>query len=115
MYNWLKAGAFIAAGHFLKHRIKGLSLLAAFWLIVWLLHGEYTSYVELSGDTAYLVHASLIKIGLYVVALLVYLFAVEGKVRRRSKSKAASKDDGFDFLRDKKKLRSRAEQLLEKE
>ena len=124
MYNWLKIGAFIVAGRFLKPRLKGLLVLVAFWLVVNFLHGEYRSYVELSGDTQYLVTAALSKIGLYVLGFAVYVVTVERKILRHTEQEIQAKqvqerpvgqDDGFDFLRQKKKLQGSAEQLLKKD
>jgi hypothetical protein len=124
MYNLLKIGALIAAGRFLKPRFKGLLVLIAFWLVLRFLHGEYLSYVELSGNTEHLVVAALGKITLYVLAFLVYVLMVERKILQRTQQdievrtlqeRAAGEDDGFDFLRQKKKLQDSAEQLLEKD
>ena len=124
MYNWLKIGAFIVAGRFLKPRLKGLLVLIAFWFVVNFLHGEYLSYVELSGDTVFLIRAALIKIGLYILAFAVYVFTVERKILKRTakeietkqiQERPAGEDDGFDFLRQKKKLRTPADQLLNKD
>jgi hypothetical protein len=124
MYNWLKIGAFIVAGRFLKPRLKGLLVLIVFWLVINFLHGEYISYVELSGDTGFLISAALIKIGLYMIAFAVYVFTVERKILKRTakeietkqvQERPAGEDDGFDFLRQKKKLQSPAEQLLKKD
>ena len=124
MYNWLKIGALIVAGRFLKPRLKGLLLLVVFWLVVNFLHGEYISYVELSGDTGFLISAALIKIGLYLLAFAVYVFTVERKILKRTvkeieskqiQERPAGEDDGFDFLRRKKTLQSPADQLLKKD
>lgn len=123
MYNWLKIGALIATGRFLKPRFKGLVLLMAFWFLVSFLHSEYRDYVALSGDTAHLIGMALGKIALYVLGFAVYVLAVERKILNRTQKdiertleqeNPTHRDDGFDFLRQKKKLRSPAEQLLEK-
>jgi len=124
MYNWLKVGALIVTGRFLKPRWKGLLILVVFWFMVSFLHGEYRSYVELSGNTDYVITAALSKIGLYILGFLVYLFIIERRILKRTekeieakqvKEHPAGEDDGFDFLRQKKKLRGSAEQLLNKE
>lgn len=124
MYNWLKIGAFIMAGRFLKPRFKGLLVLIVFWFLVSFLHGEYVSYVELSGDTAFIIRAALIKIGLYVLGFALYIFTVERKILNRTQHEIEAKhqlehtdtqDDGFDFIRQKKKLQSPADQLLHKD
>ncbi|MDA9909036.1 hypothetical protein N9E57_00760 [Gammaproteobacteria bacterium] len=124
MYKLLKIGAFIMAGRFLKPRLKGLIALIAFWLVLRFLHAEYLSYVELSNDTQYLVTAALTKIILYVFAFLIYVFITERKILLRSQREIESRhrqefssteDDGFDFIRQKKKLDSSAEKLLGKD
>lgn len=124
MYNWLKVGALIVTGRFLKPRWKGLLGLLVFWLAVSFLHGEYRSYVELSGNTDYVITAALTKIGLYILGFLVYIITVERKILRRTareieakqlRERPAGQDDGFDFLRQKNKLRGSADQLLEKD
>jgi len=123
MYNFLKIGAVIVTGRFLQPRFKGLLALIAFWFIVRFLHAEYLSYVSLSGDTQHLILASLIKIALYLLAFLVYVLSVERRILKRSASeiearqlqaREAGTDDGFDFLRQKKKLDSPTDQLLKK-
>ena len=123
MYNWLKIGALIATARFLKPRLKGLLVLIAFWLVVRFLHSEYLSYVELSGNTQYLVVAALGKITLYVLAFLVYVLIVERKILQRTQQdidvrtlqeRAAGEDDGFDFIRNKKSLSNPADNLLDK-
>jgi hypothetical protein len=124
MYNLLKIGALIAAGRFLKPRLKGLLILAAFWFLVSFLHSEYRSYVELSGNADYLITASLTKIVLYVLAFFFYVLSTERKILQRTQQdievrttqeRASGQDDGFDFLREKKKLQDSAEQLLNKD
>jgi len=123
MYNFLKIGAVIVTGRFLKPRFKGLLALIAFWFIIRFLHNEYLSYVSLSGDTQHLILASLIKITLYLLAFLIYVFMVERRILMRSsteieaqqmQARTAGTDDGFDFLRQKKKLDSPTDQLLKK-
>ena len=124
IYNWLKIGTLIVTGRFLKPRWKGLLALLAFWFLVSFLHGEYRGYVELSGDTDYLIMAALTKIGLYLAGFLMYVLAVERKILKRTQVEIEQqheaenplhRDDGFDFIRRKKKLRSPAEQLLKKD
>jgi len=123
MYNWLKIGALIALGRFLKPRVKGLLVLVVFWIIISFLHDEYESYVELSGNTDYLVTAALAKIALYLIGFALYVLVIERKILKRTASQIQAQqiqerppgeDDGFDFLREKKKLSNQADKLLEK-
>lgn len=121
--NLLKIGALVVTGRFLKPRLKGLIALIIFWLLVRWLHAEYISYVELSTDTSFLWQASLLKIILYVFGFVVYFFSVErllllqGKIAQEEKlikTHIEGDDDGFNFLREKKKLQSKSDQLLHK-
>ena len=121
--NLLKIGALVVTGRFLKPRLKGLLVLIVFWFVIRLLHAEYISYVELSTDTSFLWQASLLKITLYVLGFVVYFFVVERRLLLQSKIEQEEKliethiegnDDGFNFLREKKKLESKSDQLLHK-
>jgi hypothetical protein len=125
----LKLGALLATGRFLKQRIRGLLVVLAVWLVLWLVHGEFVSYVELSGDTSYVLHATLLKVLLYALTIGIYVLRVErplwpkavhvsappAKVTATAKPAALPPgDDGFDFLRQKKKLKDPARDLLGK-
>jgi hypothetical protein len=128
----LKLGALIATGRFLKQRIKGLLGILLVWLVLWFVHSEFVSYVELSGDRRYVLHATVVKLLLYAMSIGVYVWRVErplwpktapvsalaaapdkAAVARATAVQPAG-DDGFDFLRTKKKLRNPSEQLLKK-
>ena len=126
--QFLKVGALIATGRFLKPRLKGLLWVSAIWLVLHFMHAEFVSYVELSDDTRYVLHASLLKLLLYALTIGIYVLKVERPLWPKSTplTKVAAipantsivelprGDDGFDFLREKEKLRTRAEQLLDK-
>src|SRR5688500_17961022 len=125
--QFLKVGFLIATGRFLKPRWKGLLWIVGIWLVLRFVHAEFVSSVALSGDTRYVLHASLLKMLLYALTLGVYVWTVERplwpkpaavpipspNLPANSQMTTLPKgDDGFDFLRDKEKLRTRAEQLL---
>ena len=131
----LKLGTLIATGRFLKPRFKGLLWVAAVWLLLWFAHSEYVEYVQLSGDTSFVLKASLIKTGLYALSIALYVLLVERRLwpkpvkmppphmpttAPRTAAQAVEppllpgEDDGFDFLREKRKLRDQAEDLLKK-
>lgn len=115
----LKFGMLIATGRFLKQRWRGVLAVFAVWLVLWVVHGEFVDYVELSGDTRYVLHASLIKLALYALSIAIYVWCVErplwpkmpapvgtpaaqaksSSTNTPSKSLAPTNDDGFDFLR----------------
>lgn len=122
----LKLGALVATGRFLKPRIGGLLWVIAAWFALWFVHGEFVSYVQLSGDTRYVLHASLLKTLLYALSIGAYVLFVERRLWPKRvvipPVKAAEKPaapkaapvpshppapggDGFDFLRDKPTLR----------
>ena len=121
MFNQLlKFGMLIATGRFLKQRWRGVLAVFAVWLVLWIVHGEFVQYVELSGDTRYVLHASLIKLALYALSILIYVWRVERPLWPRTPAPLApppvtpsspinsvvttNGDDGFDFLRhDKRK------------
>jgi hypothetical protein len=65
----LKLGALITTGRFLKPRIKGLICVLTVWLLLWFLHSEYVSYVELSGDTGYVLYVTMAKIAIYALSI----------------------------------------------
>ena len=117
----------------LRPRWKGLLALVVFVLMVHVLHGEYLSYVELSENDEFLVWSYVVKWTALILGVLVYflvvlsgggsaaepaaLFETRNKPRALPRGGAATDsavDDGFDFLRDKKQLQSRAEKLLAK-
>lgn len=127
----LKIGFLIATGRFFKPRFKGLLWIAVIWLALWFVHSEFVSYVELSGDTSFVLKASLLKTGLYALSIVVYVLLVERKLwpkpvkmppapapEERAQASATPRlrdnDDGFNFLREKKKLKNPAENLLKK-
>ncbi|HHX82107.1 MAG TPA: hypothetical protein GX696_03895 [Pseudomonadaceae bacterium] len=122
----LKFGALIATGRFLKPRIKGLLWVAASWLVLWFVHSEYVNYVQLSGNTSFVLHATLIKTSFYALSIAVYVLRVERKLWPKPLKMPPAKpltqrpsapvepvrpaslpanDDGFNFLRDKPTLK----------
>lgn len=116
----LKLGALIATGRFFKQRWRGVFAVFAVWLALWIVHGEFVRYVELSGDTRYVLHASIAKLVVYALSIAVYVWRVERPLWPKttpapaaplpsSQHKPAATrpatlpqgDDGFDFLRRK--------------
>jgi hypothetical protein len=111
----------------LKPRWRGLLALSLLVLLVHVFHGEFISYVELSGDQSYLVWSYVIKWLVLIVGVLVYFYfalpgpggrAANAEATRDTKARYAAvtppHDDGFDFLRGKKRLQNRAEKILSK-
>jgi hypothetical protein len=120
----LKLGALIATGRFFKQRWRGVLAVLAVWLALWIVHGEFVRYVELSGNTRYVLHASIAKLVVYALSIAVYVWRVERPLWPKTQApvaQAAGKplaapgkaaavqapapvagDDGFDFLRHRK-------------
>ena len=124
----LKFTLFTSLWMWLRPRWRGLLALLVFIGLVTLGHREYLDYVTLSGDKDFLIWSYAVKWLLIASGLLVYFLLVVMWPRPRqtragkstgSKGQAATtaaepEDDGFDFLRSKKRLQSRAEKLLDK-
>lgn len=114
----LKLGALIATGRFFKQRWRGVLAVAAVWIVLWVVHGEFVRYVELSADTRYVLHASILKLVVYALSIAVYVWRVERPLWPRTPAPLSppagshtatpkpvtltNGDDGFDFLRRKK-------------
>src|SRR5690606_2835230 len=120
----LKLGALIATGRFFKQRWRGVFAVLAVWLALWVIYGQFVQYVELSGDTRYVLHASIAKLLVYALSIAVYVWRVErplwpktpapvvappasnkiapGKTTSSQPITLTQGDDGFDFLRHKK-------------
>ena len=111
----------------LRPRWRGMLALSAVVILVHVLHAEYLGYVELSGNDGLLIWSFVAKWSALVVAVTVYLVMTltrpQGKISavdsRRKKNLSPgeiaslpAEDDGFEFLRKKKRLESRAEKML---
>ena len=115
----LKFGMLIATGRFLKQRWRGVLAVFAVWLVLWVVHGEFVQYVELSADRRYVLHAALIKLALYALSIAIYVWRVERPLWPKTPAPVATSvvsqspppkpvaltngDDGFDFLRQGKR------------
>ena len=109
----------------LKPRWRGLLALCVLVVLVHVLHGEYLGYVELSDDRSMLVWSYVFKWTVLALGVFSYIFlSLFGSKARTSytggprkkpnapRETTGSVDDGFDFLRHKKQLQSRAEIIL---
>ena len=124
----LKVTLFATVWLWLKPRWRGLAVLLIFVVLVNLLHAEYLGYVELSENKDFLIWSYLVKWLLLFAAVITYIAlpirgnsgnSSAGTLSRQkpplSTGGATNEDDGFDFLRDKKELQSRADKLLDRE
>ncbi len=99
--------------------IAGISTLAVF-----IAHVEYLSYVELTADLTYLSQWYWYKWAVITLIFLLYILTVELRMRKSKpntnedlppvpeKLTERTKDDGFDFIRKKKRLITRGERLI---
>lgn len=110
----------------LKPRWRALLAFILSLVIINVLHREYVNYVEISGNQVFLVWSYILKWSAMLICILAYLlvsaWGISGKKTPPAKvanepvkltPKIEGQDDGFDFLRRKKKLNSQAEKLLE--
>ena len=101
-------------------------LVVTLWLIV-IAHGEYVEYVQVTENKRWLAESFLVKwtfVFLSIVLYAVYNFRTTLQLKTPPLAKAPKEtsekelkeaDDGFDFLRDKTRLKSRADQILDKD
>ena len=105
----------------LKPRWRGLLGLSVVVVVVHVFHGEYLNYAELSGNQSFLVWSYIIKWGVLIVSVLLYmaytiykeictLFDYSDAIKKMGNDFIQL--TGFDFLRKKKKLQSRAEKII---
>lgn len=122
MFNQLlKLGLFVTLGMWLKHRLRGLGCLFFSIGLSWILHGEYLSYVERSGDNEWLVWSFIIKWVVLLGSLALYYLLVERRLlSNQPEAKPPGEtqahtpaNDGFDFLREKPVLDSEADKVLQ--
>ncbi len=109
----------------LKPRWRGLLALSVLVVAIHTFHSEYLDYSERSGDHSFLVWSYILKwaaLAATVLLYMVYMIAGQnsraqsvGKAHINKKGTVATSavaDDGFDFLREKKHLQSRADKIV---
>jgi hypothetical protein len=110
----------------LKPRWRALLAFVISIVIITVAHREYVNYVEISGNQTFLIWSYILKWSALLVSTIAYwLVSAWGiGVKKSAITRAVSEparpaprvegqDDGFDFIRSKKKLNSQAEKLLE--
>jgi hypothetical protein len=110
----------------LKPRWRALLAFIVSIIIITVAHREYLNYVEISGNQGFLVWSYILKWSALLVCIVAYLLASAWGLSSKKPAAAAAateparlaqrvegQDDGFDFLRRKKRLNSQAEKLLE--
>ena len=106
-----------------KRFIKGIAITALTIFLVIYFHGEYLRWAELSGNTIYLSISYIIK-NLIILISLIILFTYLKKTKKKVYTKVKGEEkiysknaneDYFDKFRNKEKLKTKAEQILEKD
>lgn len=129
----LKLTLFAAALRWLKPRFRMLIISVVLLLIVNLAHSQYVEYVTITSKFDYLEVSYLLKFVLWIAILAAYYFFVEVRIivgREQQSRRGTSADttqptqpgspesgagsvaDGFDYLRGKSKLESRADKVI---
>ena len=106
-----------------KKFIKGILITAIIILITIYLHSEYLSWSEISGNSKFITSSYIIKNLVILVSLIsLYLYLRKPSKKIYPKVKGEEKiytkntnEDYFDKFRNKEKLKTKAEQILEKD
>lgn len=106
-----------------KKFIKGILITGIIILIIIYLHSEYLSWSEISGNSKFITSSYIIKnliILVSLISLYLYLRKPSKKIYPKVKGEEKiytknSNEDYFDKFRNKEKLKTKAEQILEKD
>ena len=106
-----------------KKFIKGILISGIIILITIYLHSEYLSWSEISGNSKFITSSYIIKNLIILVSLIsLYLYLRKPSKKIYPKVKGEDKiytkntnEDYFDKFRNKEKLKTKAEQILEKD
>jgi len=103
--------------------IKGISIALVIILLTIYFHEEYLAWTEISGSLNYLTISYIVK-NLIIVVSIIYLFFYLKKPVKKDYKKVPgeekiytkkSGEDYFDKFRNTKKLKTKAEKILEKD
>ena len=106
-----------------KKFIKGILTTGIIILITIYLHSEYLSWSEISGNSKFITSSYILKNLIILVSLIsLYLYLRKPSKKIYPKVKGEEKiytkntnEDYFDKFRNKEKLKTKAEQILEKD
>ena len=130
-----RTGVFIFIGFWLKPRWKGIAILCFGISLIWIIHSEFLTYSVIGEGSLSVGWSYVYKWAAILLSVLIYSLFVELPLRaKRAKDKTGysgsklkknrgnlqeslghnfiKKDDGFDFLRTKKDLKSRSQKIL---
>ena len=131
----LRTGVFIFIGFWLKPRWKGIAVLCLGILFIWIIHSEFLTYSVIGEGRLSVGWSFVYKWAAILISVLTYSLFVElplrdkrvrgdmdssGSMFERNRDvqgetmghNSTKKDDGFDFLRKKKHLKSRSQKIL---
>ena len=99
----------------LKPKIKNLSILLIFVLVIIYLHNEFLEWSEITENKNFVGYSFIIKNLLLFLAILFYILILRLQSLKESTNleNKINKEDGFDKFRNKKKLKTKAQQILE--
>ena len=106
-----------------KRFIKGIGVTIASILLIIYFHGEYLKWAEISGNITYLSFSYIIKNLLIFILLNILIFYLKKTKKRpyakvKGEEKIYSKkfnENYFNKFKNKEKLRTKTEQILEKD
>ena len=106
-----------------KKFIKGILITFIIILITIYLHSEYLSWSEISGNSKFITSSYIVKNLIILISLIsLYLYLRKPSKKIYPKVKGEEKiytkntnEDYFDKFRNKEKLKTKAEQILEKD
>ena len=106
-----------------KKFIKGILITGIIILITIYLHSEYLSWSEISGNSKFITSSYIVKNLIILISLIsLYLYLRKPSKKIYPKVKGEDKiytkntnEDYFDKFRNKEKLKTKAEQILEKD
>jgi hypothetical protein len=99
----------------LKPKIKSLSILLIFILIIIYLHNEFLEWSEITENKNFVGISFIIKNLLLFLAISFYILILRVQSLKESINLEVkiNKEDGFDKFRNKEKLKTKAQQILE--
>ena len=106
-----------------KRFIKGIVITAVVILLTMYFHSEYLGWAEISGNISFISTSYILKNLIILISLLFFYFYIKRPNKRNTpKVKGEDKiytshtgDAYFDKFRNKEKLKTKAEQILEKD
>lgn len=118
IYNWLKLIAFGSLVLFIRRRWKGMLTVFLLLSATWIAHSEYLAYKLAVEETSYIGIAFAMKwfvsiaiVGAYAARL--YLTPTTESLKNQPTITIQNQNDGFDGIRKKSVLRSKAQQIID--